>query len=322
MNVYENISETIGKTPLVELNKIADKAFAAVYAKLEFFNPTSSVKDRIAVNMTDDAEKAGKLKPGGTIIEPTSGNTGLGLAMVAAARGYKLIVTMPETMSVERRSLMKHFGAEIVLTPGDKGMTGAVEKAKELADSMNGSFMPQQFNNPANPEIHYKTTGPEIWNDCDGRVDIFVSGIGTGGTITGAGKFLKERNPGIKLVAVEPLASAVLSGEEPGQHDIQGIGAGFVPKILQTDLIDEIFKVSDKDALKTTKEIAKLEGILCGISSGAAAFAAIKIASRDENTGKNIVVVFPDSGERYLSTPLFSLPSFIKQNRAKRQVNG
>ena len=305
MKIYDDISKAVGNTPMVRLNKVAKNSSAAIYAKLEFYNPTSSVKDRIAVNMINDAERTGLLKPGGTIIEPTSGNTGLGLAMVAAARGYRLIVTMPESMSVERRSLIKQMGAAIILTPAKKGMKGAVDKAKGLANDISGSFMPQQFTNPANPEIHYRTTGPEIWNDCDGKIDVFVLGVGTGGTITGAGKFLKEHNPKLKIVAVEPLTSAVLSGETAGGHGIQGIGAGFIPDILQTELIDEIIKVSDADALNTSKSLAKNEGILCGISSGAVAFAALKFVSREENKGQNIVVIFPDTGERYLSTVLF-----------------
>ena len=305
MKTYENITKVIGNTPLVKLNKISENLSSTIYAKLEFFSPTSSIKDRIAVNMIDNAEQNGSLAPGGTIIEPTSGNTGLGLSMVAASRGYTLIITMPETMSIERQSLMKHLGAKIVLTPGDKGMNGAIEKAKELAKNIDGAFIPQQFANPSNPKIHYKTTGPEIWNDCDGKVDIFVAGVGTGGTITGAGKYLKEHNPKIKIVAVEPSTSAVLLGEPSGKHGIQGIGAGFIPEVLQKELIDEIIKVSDMDALNTSKRLAKEEGILCGISSGAAAFAALKVASREENKEKNIVVIFPDTGERYLSTALF-----------------
>lgn len=306
MKTYNNISEVIGNTPLVKLNNTGKKTVAMVYAKLEFFNPTSSVKDRIAVSMINDAENNGLLKRGGTIIEPTSGNTGLGLAMVAASRGYKLIITMPETMSIERQALTKQMGAEIVLTPGDKGMNGAIEKAKDLVSSIDDSFMPQQFTNPANPEIHYKTTGPEIWNSTDGKVDIFVAGVGTGGTITGVSKYLKKRNSKVKIVAVEPITSAVLSGEAPGKHGIQGIGAGFVPAVLQEDLIDEIVKVSDIEALNTSRQLAREEGILCGISSGAAVFAALQVGSKLENKGKNIVVILPDTGERYLSTALFA----------------
>ena len=302
MKIYNSIGDTIGRTPLVKLNRIVQNKNLSVIAKLEFFNPTSSIKDRIAVNMIDDAEKNGVLKPGGTIVEPTSGNTGLGLAMVAASRGYKLIITMPETMSIERQKLMKQLGAEIVLTEGSKGMGGAIKTAEKIAlDS--DVFMPQQFNNPSNPEIHYKTTGPEIWEDTDGKVDIFVAGIGTGGTITGVGKYLKEKNPNIKIVAVEPRTSAVLSGEEPGKHGIQGIGAGFIPEVLKTDLLDKIIKVADSDAIKTSKELAAKEGILCGISGGAAVFAAMHMAEKEK--GKNIVVIIPDTGERYLSTVLF-----------------
>ena len=302
MKIYSNISDTVGNTPLVKLNRIVKNKNVNIFAKLEFFNPTSSVKDRIAVNMIDDAEANGKLKPGGTIIEPTSGNTGLGLAMVAASRGYKLIITMPETMSIERQSLMKQLGAEIVLTNGTKGMNGAISKAEKIAYDT-GAFMPQQFNNPSNPEIHYKTTGPEIWEATDGKIDIFIAGIGTGGTITGIGKYLKEKNPYIKIIGVEPKTSAVLSGEEPGKHGIQGIGAGFVPEVLDTNLLDKIIKVSDLHALSTSKELAIKEGILCGISGGAASFAALHMANKENN--KNIVVIIPDTGERYLSTILF-----------------
>jgi cysteine synthase len=302
MKVYNNISETIGKTPLVKLNRTVKNDSVNVLVKLEFFNPTSSIKDRIAVNMIDDAEKNEELKPGGTIIEPTSGNTGLGLAMVAASRGYKLIITMPETMSVERQKLMKQLGAEIILTEGAKGMGGAIKMAEKIV-SDTGAFMPQQFNNPSNPDIHYKTTGPEIWEDTDGKIDIFIAGIGTGGTITGAGKYLKEKNPNIVIVGIEPRTSAVLSGEEPGKHGIQGIGAGFIPDVLKTDLLDKIIKVADSDALKTSKELAVNEGILCGISGGAAGFAALHMAEKEKN--KNIVVIIPDTGERYLSTALF-----------------
>jgi cysteine synthase len=302
MKIYNSIGDTIGRTPLVKLNRIVQNKNLNVIAKLEFFNPTSSIKDRIAVNMIDDAKKNGVLKPGGTIVEPTSGNTGLGLAMVAASRGYKLIITMPETMSIERQKLMKQLGAEIVLTEGNKGMGGAIKTAEKIALDSN-VFMPQQFNNPSNPEIHYKTTGPEIWKDTDGKVDIFVAGIGTGGTITGVGKYLKEKNPNIKIVAVEPRTSAVLSGEEPGKHGIQGIGAGFIPEVLKTDLLDKIIKVADSDAIKTSKELAAKEGILCGISGGAAVFAAMHMAEKEKE--KNIVVIIPDTGERYLSTVLF-----------------
>ena len=280
MKIYDNISKTIGNTPLVKLNNITKNSSGNILVKIEFFNPTSSIKDRIAVNMINDAEKKGLLKAGGTIIEPTSGNTGLGLAMVAASRGYKLIITMPETMSVERQKLMKQLGAEIILTDGTKGMTGAIEKAEKLVEELGNSFMPQQFQNPSNPEVHYKTTGPEIWNDTDGKVDILIAGIGTGGTITGTGKYLKEKNPKIEIIAVEPSTSAVLSGDPPGKHGIQGIGAGFVPNILQVNLIDKIVKVTDKDAIITAKKLAKQEGILCGISSGAAIYAALETASK------------------------------------------
>ncbi|MCF7791077.1 MAG: cysteine synthase A [Victivallales bacterium] len=302
MKIFNNISETVGNTPVVKLNRI-NSSKSNIFAKLEFFNPTSSVKDRIAVNMINEAEKAGLLQPGGAIIEPTSGNTGLGLAMTAASRGYRLIITMPETMSVERQRLMKQLGAEIILTDGSKGMNGAIKMAEKIAEERS-AFMPQQFNNFSNPEIHYKTTGPEIWEVSEGEIDIFVAGIGTGGTISGAGKFLKEKKPDLKIYGIEPETSAVLSGEKPGKHGIQGIGAGFVPEVLNTELIDKVFKVSDKDALDTSKKLAALEGILCGISSGAAVFTALKIAE-DENN-KNIFVVIPDTGERYLSTDLFN----------------
>ena len=304
MKIYNNISETTGNTPLVKLNRIIRSSSVNVIAKLEFFNPTSSVKDRIAVNMIDDAEKNGVIKPRGTIVEPTSGNTGLGLAMVAASRGYKLIITMPETMSIERQKLMKQLGAELILTDGAKGMNGAIKMAAKIATETD-AFMPQQFNNQANPETHYRTTGPEIWEDADGNIDIFVAGIGTGGTITGTGKYLKEKNPNVKIVGVEPRTSAVLSGEAPGKHGIQGIGAGFIPDVLKTDLLDKIIKVSDTDAVKTSKELAVKEGILCGISGGAAVFAALHMAEKEKEKDKNIVVIIPDTGERYLSTTLF-----------------
>ncbi len=305
MNIFNDITETMGNTPLVKLNRMTEGCVATVLAKLEFKNPTFSVKDRIAVSMINAAEKDGRLKPGGVIIEPTSGNTGIGLAFVAAARGYRVIIAMPETMSIERRRVIKHLGAEIVLTPGDKGMKGAIEKATQLAAETENSFMPQQFENPANPEIHRNTTGPEVWEDTDGTVDFFVSGVGTGGTITGAGEFLKGRNSDIKLIAVEPEASAILSGEGPGKHIIQGIGAGFVPLILNEDCIDEVVKVSDSDAIETGRALATKEGILAGISSGAATWAAIQVAKRPENTEKTIVVILPSGGERYLSTLLF-----------------
>lgn len=306
MKYHDNISTTVGNTPIVKLNKTNSGLHANVFAKLEFYNPTSSVKDRIAVGMINEAEKAGKLKEGGVIVEPTSGNTGLGLAMVAASRGYKLIITMPETMSMERQMLMKHLGAEIILTDGSKGMTGAIQKAEEIIANTPNSFMPQQFKNKANPEFHYKTTGPEIWEAMEGKVDIFVSGIGTGGTFTGTGRFLREKNPKVKLIAIEPTTSAVLSGGGPGKHGIQGIGAGFIPEILDTKMISEVIKVEDANALSMAKQLAKQEGILCGISSGAAVFAALSLSSRPENKGKNIVVILPDTGERYISTDLFS----------------
>jgi cysteine synthase A len=305
MKTYEDISHAVGKTPLVRYRDgLSDKA-AKIYVKMEFFNPTSSIKDRIAVGMIEAAEKAGKLKPGALIIEPTSGNTGLGLAMTAAAKGYKLIITMPESMSQERRDLLRHLGAEIVLTPAVGGMGGAIEKADELVKEHKDAFMPQQFKNPANVQVHYETTGPEIWNDLDGKVDIFVAGVGTGGTLTGVGTFLKEKNPAVKIVAVEPENSPVLSGGKSGKHGIQGIGAGFVPDILDQEIVDEVIAVSDEDAMKYAKEAAGKEGILCGISAGAAACAAVTLAKRKENEGKTIVTVFPDTAERYLSTPLF-----------------
>lgn len=304
MRVFDDISKLIGNTPLVKINNLAI-GNNSIYGKLEFFNPTSSIKDRIAVNMIDDAEKKGILKPGAVIIEPTSGNTGLGLAMVAASRGYKLIITMPETMSIERQKLMRQFGAELALTDGSKGMKGAVEMAEKLHTDIPGSFMPQQFNNSSNPEIHYKTTGPEIWSDLDGKIDYFVAGVGTGGTITGAGKFLKEKNPSVKLIAVEPSSSPVISGGEAGKHGIQGIGAGFIPGILNTKIIDEIITVSDNDSIQTAKLLAQKEGILAGISAGAAMYAALKVARRDSVQSKNIVVIIPDTGERYISTDLF-----------------
>ncbi len=305
MNVYSDITKSVGNTPLVRVNKLNDKGHATVLAKLEFQNPTFSVKDRIAVNMVDSAEAAGKLGEGSVIIEPTSGNTGIGLAFVAAARGYRLIIAMPETMSIERRRVIAHLGGELVLTPGDQGMKGALAKASELCDQTPNAFMPQQFENPANPDVHFKTTGPEIWNDTEGKVDILVSGVGTGGTVTGAGRFLKSKNPDIKVVAVEPAASAVISGNPPGKHIIQGIGAGFIPGVLDTDLLDGVETVTDSDAIETARALAKSEGILCGISSGAAMKAALLIASREENEGKTIVVVLPSGGERYLSTALF-----------------
>lgn len=303
--IYENIIETIGNTPLVKINKIAGDSKAIILAKIESFNPLSSVKDRIGIAMIEEAEKEGKINKDTVIIEPTSGNTGVSLAFVCATKGYKLILTMPETMSIERRQLLKIFGAELVLTEGAKGMRGAVEKANELAAATKDSFVPQQFNNPANPEIHRKTTAVEILNDTDGKVDVFVAGVGTGGTITGVGEVLKKQHPDVKVVAVEPEASAILSGEMPGPHKIQGIGAGFIPEILNINVIDEIIKVSNEDAGEIARRLAKEEGILAGISSGAALWAAIEIGKRKENEGKTIVVILPDSGERYLSTWLF-----------------
>lgn len=305
MNVYTDITKTIGNTPLVRVNNLTTGCHGTILAKLECQNPTFSVKDRIAVSMIDAAEASGKLRPGGVIIEPTSGNTGIGLAFVAAARGYRLIITMPETMSVERQRVLKHLGAELVLTPGDKGMKGAVARALELAATVENSFVPQQFENAANPEIHRRTTGEEIWQDTDGTVDVLVCGVGTGGTVTGAGGLLKERKPTLKLIAVEPASSAVLSGRNPGKHIIQGIGAGFVPAVLNTKILDEIITVADSDAIETGRALAKREGILCGISSGAAMWAALQVARRAESKGKTIVVVLPSGGERYLSTALF-----------------
>ena len=306
MNIANNITELVGNTPLVKLNRVTDGAEATVLAKLEFFNPGSSVKDRIAVAMIDAAEKAGKINKNTTIVEPTSGNTGIGLAMVCAARGYKLIITMPETMSRERRMLMRAYGAELVLTPGPEGMGGAIAKAKELAEANPDSFfIPQQFENPANPEVHRNTTAVEIWNDTDGKVDIVVAGVGTGGTITGIGEVLKAKNPNIQVVAVEPAASPVLSGGPKGPHPIQGIGAGFVPSILNTEIYDEIIQVPSEAAFETARAVGSQEGVLVGISSGAAVWAAVQLAKRPENKGKNIVVIIPSNGERYLSTPLF-----------------
>lgn len=308
MKVYNKITDLIGNTPLVRLSNLiaAQELQAEVLAKLEYFNPAGSVKDRIALAMIDDAEKTGKLKKGSVIIEPTSGNTGIGLAAVAAARGYRAILTMPETMSVERRNLLKAYGAEIVLTDGTKGMKGAIAKADELAAEIPGSFIPGQFVNPANPAAHLATTGPEIWNDTDGKVDIFVAGVGTGGTLSGVGGYLKQQNPNVKVVAVEPSGSPVLSEGKAGPHKIQGIGAGFVPDTLNTAIYDEIIPVDNEDAFATGKAIAQTEGILVGISSGAAVFAAIQLAKRPENKGKVIVALLPDTGDRYLSTPMFS----------------
>ncbi len=308
MNVHKNITELIGKTPLIELESLQKMLGleTTILGKLELFNPAGSVKDRIAIAMLDDAEKAGQLKPGMVIVEPTSGNTGIGLACVAASRGYKLILTMPETMSVERRNLLKAYGAQLILTEGSKGMKGAIEKAKELAQEIPDSFSPGQFTNLANPAVHKRTTGPEIWQDTDGSVDIFISGVGTGGTITGVGEYLKEKNPNIKVIAVEPAASPMLSQGTAGAHKIQGIGAGFIPDILNTQIYDEIITVENDDAFATGRMLAQNEGVLVGISSGAAVWAAIQVSKRNENKGKTIVVVLPDTGERYLSTAMFS----------------
>ena len=306
--IYQKITDLIGGTPLLELANYEKKnnLEATVLGKLEYFNPAGSVKDRIAKAMVDEAEQEGKLKEGSVIIEPTSGNTGIGLASVAAARGYKIIITMPETMSIERRNLLKAYGAELVLTAGAKGMKGAIEKAKELAETTENSFIPSQFTNPANPAYHRATTGPEIWADTDGKVDIFVAGVGTGGTVTGVGQYLKSQNPDVKVVAVEPAGSPVLSQGKAGAHKIQGIGAGFVPETLDTKVYDEIITVENEDAFKTGRDIARSEGVLVGISSGAAVWAATELAKRPENKGKTIVALLPDTGERYLSTPMFA----------------
>ena len=310
--IAKQLTELIGNTPLLDLNKFstAKELQSPIIAKVEFFNPGGSVKDRIALSMIEEAEKSGALKPGATIIEPTSGNTGVGLALVSAVKGYKLILTMPETMSVERRNLVKAYGAEVKLTSGADGMKGAIKAAEELRDSIPGSIILQQFENPANPQKHYDTTGVEIWEQTEGKVDIFVAGVGTGGTVSGIGKRLKENNPNVKIVAVEPKSSAVLNGKPSGPHKIQGIGAGFVPKIYNNDVVDEVFDVDNDDAIRTGRELARQEGLLVGISSGAAAFAASEIAKRPENAGKTIVVLLPDTGERYLSTVLYAFDEY------------
>jgi len=316
--IAKNLTELVGNTPLLELSNFnkAHNLESTIIAKLEYFNPAGSVKDRIGLAMIDAAEKQGILKKDTTIIEPTSGNTGIALAFVAAARGYRLVLTMPETMSIERRNLLKALGAELVLTPGPEGMNGAIRKAEELQSQTPNSFIPQQFNNPANPEIHRKTTAEEIWRDTEGKVDIFVSGIGTGGTITGVGEVLRARNPQVKIIAVEPFDSPILSGGKPGPHKIQGIGAGFIPKVLNTAIYDEIFRVRNEEAFEVGRELARIEGLLVGISSGAAAFAALQIGQRPENKGKRIVVILPDTGERYLSTLLYQFDEGAKATAA------
>ena len=310
--IVKKLTDLIGGTPLVELNKFSEskKIEKPIIAKVEYFNPGGSVKDRIALAMIEDAEAKGILKPGATIIEPTSGNTGVGLALVAAVKGYKLVLTMPETMSVERRNLVKAYGAQVVLTPGKDGMPGAIKAAEELRDQTPGSVILQQFENPANPAKHYATTGNEIWDDTDGKIDIFVAGVGTGGTVSGVGKLLKEKNPNVKIIAVEPSASPVLNGGKSGPHKIQGIGAGFVPKTYNSDVIDEVFDVDNDDAIRTSRELGQQEGLLVGISAGAAAFAAAEVAKRPENKGKTIVALLPDTGERYLSTVLYAFEEY------------
>ena len=310
--IAKKLTDLIGHTPLLEMNKFskAKNIDKSIIAKVEYFNPGGSVKDRIALAMIEDAEKAGKLQPGATIIEPTSGNTGVGLALVSAVKGYKLILTMPETMSIERRNLVKAYGADVKLTSGKEGMTGAIKAAEELHENIPGSIILQQFENPANPQEHYETTGQEIWEDTDGKVDIFIAGVGTGGTISGIGKALKEKNPNVKIIAVEPLTSPVLNGGQSGPHKIQGIGAGFIPKTYDANVIDEVFDVDNDDAIRTGRDLAQEEGLLVGISSGAAAFAAIEIAKRPENKEKNIVVLLPDTGERYLSTVLYAFEEY------------
>lgn len=310
--IAKQLTALVGNTPLLEMGAYssAEGLITNIIAKLEYFNPAGSAKDRVALSMIEDAEKKGAIQPGATIIEPTSGNTGVGLALVCAVKGYKLILTMPETMSAERRNLVKAYGATVVLTPGSTGMKGAIEKAEELRDSIAGSVILQQFENPANPAIHYATTAEEIWQDTEGNIDYFVAGVGTGGTISGVGKRLKELNPNIKIIAVEPQTSAVLSGEAPGPHKLQGIGAGFIPKIYNPDVIDEIIKVSDDDAIRTSRKIAQTEGVLVGISSGAAAYAAAQIAKRPSSLGKTIIALLPDTGERYLSTILYDFENY------------
>jgi cysteine synthase A len=302
--IYDSVTDAIGSTPLVRLSKVSEGLPGILLGKMEAFNPAGSVKCRIGAAMLDAAVREGKLKDGGVVIEPTSGNTGIGLAFACAARGYRLIITMPETMSIERRKLVKMLGADLVLTPGSEGMSGAIKKAKELVGQIAGSFMPLQFENPANPQIHRETTAEEVWRDTDGKIDIFVAGVGTGGTVTGVGEVLKQRKPSVKIVAVEPDASPVLSGGQPGPHRIQGIGAGFVPKILNRSVIDEVIRVTNEDAFDTSKRLSREEGVLVGISSGAATWAALSLAEKEENKGKIIVAMLPDSGERYLSTPL------------------